>query len=79
MHSSRTHGAAVISLPALGFKQTSRRLVNAIADAVAVLVGDSAQPRERNRIAHAGRVRRRLVELAGEVEGSDSLEGVALL
>ena len=79
MHSSRTHGAAVVSLPALGFKQTSGRLVNTIADAVGVFVGDGAPPREGNRIAHAGRVRRRLVELAGEVEGSDAFEGVALL
>jgi uncharacterized membrane protein len=79
MHSSRTHGAAVVSLPALGFKQTTRRLVNTIADAVGVFVGDGAPPREGKRIAHAGRVRRRLVELAGEVEGSDAFEGVALL
>jgi uncharacterized membrane protein len=80
MHSSRTHGAAVVSLPALGLKQTSGHLVRTIADAVGVFVGDGAQPREHNRrIAHAGRVRRRLVELADEVEGSDALEGVALL
>ena len=36
-------------------------------------------PRERNRIADAGRVQRRLVELADEVEGSDALDGAALL
>jgi hypothetical protein len=60
-------------------KQTSEHLVRTIADAVGVLAGDSAQPPEHNRIAHAGRVRRRLVELAGEVEDSDALEGVALL
>ena len=77
MHSSRTHGAAVVSLPALGLKQTSGHLVSTIADAVGVFVGDDAQPRERNRMDHSGRVRRRLVELAGEVEDSDALECLA--
>ena len=54
----------VVSLPALGLKQTSGRLVSTIADAVGVFVGDGAQPREHNRIGHPGRIRRHLREQA---------------
>jgi uncharacterized membrane protein len=78
-HSSRTHGAAIVSLPALGLHRTSRRLVESIADAVGVFVGDSSTRNKPRRISHPGRVQRRLVELAGEVEGAEALEGVALL
>lgn len=76
-HSSRTHGAAVISLPALGLKQSSRRLVESVLEAVSVFVSDTL---ERGRDAdHHRRVRRRLIELASDVDGSNELEGVALL
>jgi uncharacterized membrane protein len=78
-HSSRTHGAAIVSLPALGLKQTSRRLVESIGDAVGVFVGDDAKRRQGITINPPTRVQRRLVELAGEGEGTDPLEGVALL
>ena len=76
-HSSRTHGAAVISLPALGLKQSSRRLVESVVEAVSVFVGDTLEHRREN--GHNRRVRRRLIELASGVEGSNELEGVALL
>ena len=33
-HTSRTHGVAIVSLPALGLKQGSRHLVQTIAEAV---------------------------------------------
>jgi uncharacterized membrane protein len=76
-HSSRTHGAAVVSLPALGLKQSSRRLVAHVADAVAVFAGETTERGEGTR--HRRRVRRRLVQLATDVEGSNELDGVALL
>ena len=76
-HSSRTHGAAVVSLPALGLKQSSRRLVQHVVDAVAVFAGEASERREDTR--HRRRVRRRLIQLATDVEGSDELDGVALL
>jgi uncharacterized membrane protein len=78
-HSSRTHGAAVVSLPALGLTQSGRRLVQSIADAVAVFAGDTAGRRADNRHRHRRHVRTRLTQLATEVEGSEALEGVALL
>ena len=76
-HSSRTHGAAVVSLPALGLKQSSRRLVEQVADAVAVFAGETSERREDTR--HRRRVRRRLIQLATDVDGSNELDGVALL
>jgi uncharacterized membrane protein len=78
-HSSRTHGAAVVSLPALGLMQSTRRLVESVADAVAVFAGDSSAHRAANDRHHRRHVRRRLTELATDVEGLDTLEGVALL
>jgi uncharacterized membrane protein len=78
-HSSRTHGAALVSLPALGLRQTSRHLSLPITDAVGAFVGDSAERRTRADADHRRRVRRRLVELAEDVDGSDALEGVVLL
>lgn len=56
-HASRTHGAAVVSLPVLGPKQSSRRLVQHVADAVSVFAGDTSGRREDTR--HRRRVRRR--------------------
>lgn len=74
-HSSRTHGAAVVSLPALGLMQSTRRLVESVADAVAVFAGDSSAHRAANDRHHRRHVRRRLTELATDVEGLDTLEG----
>jgi uncharacterized membrane protein len=76
-HSSRTHGAAVVSLPALGLKQSSRRLVQHVVDAVSVFAGETSEHRED--AGHRHRVRRRLIQLATDVEGSNELDGVALL
>lgn len=78
-HTSPIHGAAIVSLPALGLKQTRRRLVDSIADAVGRFVGDQPRRRKRRGLGHSARVQQRLVELASEVEGSDTLEAVALL
>jgi hypothetical protein len=76
-HSSPTHGAALVSLPALG-PMPSRRLARSVADAVGVIAGDTGQPRHPP-ADHRRRVHRRLVDLADEIEGADSLEGVALV
>ena len=76
-HSSRTHGAAVVSLPALGLKQSGRRLVQHVVDAVSVFAGEASDRRED--AGHRHRVRRRLIQLATDVEGSNELDGVALL
>lgn len=60
-HASPTHGVALVSLPAFGVRQAGRRLRDAAAEAVGVLIGD--RPDERR-----GALRRRLVELAGDVD-----------
>ncbi|HET7416297.1 MAG TPA: hypothetical protein VFJ61_01545 [Solirubrobacterales bacterium] len=74
-HASRTHGVALVSLPALGVLRRRRRLYDAAADAVGTLVGDP----EDDRAARSGGaglgVQRRLAELAGDVHDDDG--GVA--
>ncbi|HWF72315.1 MAG TPA: hypothetical protein VG186_03160 [Solirubrobacteraceae bacterium] len=78
-HSSPTHSAALVSLPALGLVQTQRRLVEAIADAVGVLAGDSPEQRLQQGGRHRRRVQRFLAQLAEEVEDADALQGMILL
>jgi hypothetical protein len=78
-HTSRTHGVAIVSLPALGLKQSSRHLVQTIADAVAMFVGDDTDPGGSVRPSDAGRIQRRWVELASEVDAADALADAALL
>lgn len=74
-HASRTHGVALVSLPALGVLRRRRRLYDAAADAVGTLVGDP-EGGGAARSAGAGLgVRRRLAELAGDVGDDDG--GVA--
>jgi uncharacterized membrane protein len=77
-HSSPTHGAALISLPALGLMQT-RGLAEVVADTVGVLAGDTVRRGEEEDSVRRGRAHRRLVQFASDVEGADSLEGMALL
>jgi uncharacterized membrane protein len=77
-HSSRTHRVALVSLPALGLKQSDRRLVQSVVDAVGVFAGDTER-RRGEKGGHRRSVGRRLVELATEVEGSEALDGVTLL
>jgi hypothetical protein len=67
-HASPTHGVALVSLPALGPRHRDRRLLDAAADAVGVLVGDV--PRNGTH--------RRLVELARDADDSDA-QGVVFL
>ena len=76
-HSSPTHGAALVSLPALGLLP-SRRLVESVAEAVGVIAGEVAHD-GRQTDANRRLVKRRLAALASEVEGAESLDGVPLL
>lgn len=74
-HASRTHGVALVSLPALGVLRRRRRLYDAAADSVGTLIGDPERD-GATRPAGAGLgVRRRLAELAGDVVDDDG--GVA--
>jgi hypothetical protein len=77
-HSSPTHGAALISLPAMGLMQI-RRLAELIADTVGAMAGDTVRRGEEDGSGRRRRVSRRLVQLASDVEGAESLEGMALL
>lgn len=78
-HTSRTHGVAIVSLPALGLKQSSRHLVQTIADAVGMFVGDYTDSGGPVRLSDAGRIERRWVELASDVDAADALADAALL
>jgi hypothetical protein len=76
-HASRTHGVALVSLPAVGVLRRRRRLYDVAADAVGTLVGDP----EGERAARPGGaglgVRRRLTELAGDVDDDGGAAYVA--
>jgi hypothetical protein len=78
-HTSRTHGVAIVSLPALGLKQSNRHLVQTIADAVGMFVGDDTDWSGRVRRSDPDRIQRRWVELASDVDAADALAGAALL
>jgi hypothetical protein len=73
-HTSPTHGVALVSLPALGPWRVGSRLLDTLADAVAVLLGDTPSERSESR---RSTVERRLVELAAEED--ETGEGVALV
>ncbi|HWA54968.1 MAG TPA: hypothetical protein VG816_12440 [Solirubrobacterales bacterium] len=74
-HASRTHGVALVSLPALGVLRRRRRLYDVAADAVGTLVGDPEAGRAAGPPGAGLGVRRRLAELAGDVDDDDG--GVA--
>lgn len=78
-HTSRTHGVAIVSLPALGLKQGSRRLVQTIADAVGMFVGDDADSARPVQQSDSSRIQRRWVQLASDVDAADALTGAVLL
>jgi uncharacterized membrane protein len=71
-HTSRTHGVAIVSLPALGLKQSSGHLVQAIADAVGMFVDDDTASGSSVRRRDAGRIQRRWVELVRDVDTADA-------
>ena len=78
-HTSRTHGVAIVSLPALGLKQSRRHLVQAIADAVGMFVGDDTDSGGRVQRSDPDRLQRRWVELARDVDAADAFADAALL
>lgn len=75
-HASRTHGVALVSLPALGVLRRRRRLYDVAADAVGTLVGDPERGGARSAGAGLG-VQRRLAELAGDVDDDGGAAYVA--
>ncbi|MGD9735116.1 MAG: hypothetical protein AB7V58_05830 [Solirubrobacterales bacterium] len=70
-HVSRTHGVALVSLPALGVLRRRRRLFDVVADAVGTLVGDPERGRAARSTGARLAVERRLAELAGDVDDDD--------
>jgi hypothetical protein len=79
-HASRTHGVALVSVPALGVLHRQRRLRSALVDAVATLIGDRSEerPGRRSPAARLG-VERRLAELASDVDDDPEAQGVIFL
>jgi uncharacterized membrane protein len=78
-HTSRTHGVAIVSLPALGLKQGSRHLVQTIVDAVGMFVDDDTDSGGRVQPSDPDRIQRRWVELSKDVDAADALADAALL
>lgn len=74
-HASRTHGVALVSLPAVGVLRRRRRLYDAAADAVGTLVGDPEDGRAARPAGAGLGVQRRLAELAGDVDDVDDDDG----
>ncbi len=70
-HASRTHGVALVSLPALGVLRRRRRLFDVVAGAVGALVGDPEHGRDSRSAGARLGVERRLTELAGDVDDDD--------
>jgi hypothetical protein len=70
-HTSRTHGVALVSLPALGVLRRRRRLYDVVADALGTLVGDPERGRDVQSAGARLGVERRLTELAGDVDDDD--------
>jgi hypothetical protein len=78
-HVSATHGVALVSLPAFGVLQRRRRMRDAMADAVGALVGDDAHARAKDPLARRLRIERRLSELATDIEGEETAQGVVFV
>jgi hypothetical protein len=79
-HTSPTHGVALVSLPALGVRNVTARLLNAIGDAVSILVGDAAPDNGGQHVfGRKAGVQRRLVELATDLDDRPGSQGVAFL
>jgi hypothetical protein len=76
-HTSRTHGVALVSLPAVGVLKRRRRLYDVVADAVGTLVGDAERGRAVQSAGARLGVERRLTELAGDVDDDGGAAYVA--
>jgi hypothetical protein len=76
-HASPTHGAALISLPALGMLDRGRRLREAAMYAIGALVGDERRGCGRRR-GHL-RARQALVQLATDVDDPEGQPSMAFL
>lgn len=76
-HASRTHGVALVSLPALGVLRRRRRLYDVAADAVGTLVGDPEGGRAARSAGAGLGIQRRLTELAGDVDDDGGAAYVA--
>ena len=70
-HASRTHGVALVSLPAVGVLKRRRRLYDVVADSVGTLVGDPERGRGARSVGARLAVERRLTELADDVDDDD--------
>jgi hypothetical protein len=78
-HTSPTHGVALVSLPAFGVRQVNRRLLDSIADAVCVLIGDTASDGTEQTEAARTRTRQRLAELATDLDDPSESRRVVFL
>lgn len=76
-HTSRTHGVALVSLPALGVLRRRRRLYDVVAGAVGALIGDPEHGRAAQTATARLGVERRLTELAGDVDDDGGAAYVA--
>src|SRR6201994_1673703 len=76
-HASRTHGVALVSLPAVGVLTRRRRLYDVVAGAVGALVGDPEHGRPSQSAGARLGVERRLTELAGDVDDDGGAAYVA--
>ena len=78
-HVSPTHGVALVSLPAFGVLQRRRRLRDAVADAVGALVGDDQHAQTKDPLARRLRIERWLSELASDIEGEETAQGIVFV
>ena len=77
-HASRSHNVALVSLPAVGVLRRQRRLLDSIADALAVLLGDVPSERDAQGRPRGG-VRTRLIELGTDIENPKEPLGIVFL
>jgi uncharacterized membrane protein len=77
-HASRSHNVALVSLPAIGLLRRHRRLLDSIADALAVLIGDVPSERDAQGRLRRG-VRTRLIELGTDIKNPEQPLGIVFL
>jgi len=77
-HSSPSHNVALVSLPAIGVVRRHHRLLDSIADTLAVLIGDVPSERDAQGRPRFG-VRARLVELGSDIENPSEAQVIVFL